>query len=108
VDENGIIQGILASESLSARMDQGLTRLGERASGLADVLQLAKNAVLRTPESEIVYEPGVEMMIQITGKLAIDPDNVPGMKIALKPIASEAKLQELVVAQPFQTVAARP
>src|SRR5262245_30719262 len=99
VDEKGLIQGILASESLSARMDQGLNRLGQRAAGLADFLQLAKNAVLKGPDSEIVYEPGVEMTIQLASKVAIDSDSVPGMSIQLQPIASEQKLQEMVVAQ---------
>jgi hypothetical protein len=108
VDENGAIQGILASETLSARMDQGLTKLGQRASGLADILQLAKNAVVKTTDSEIVYEPGVEMTIQLTAKTAIEPDSVPGMQIRFEPIGSEARLQELVDAQPFQTVAAKP
>src|SRR5580704_5598890 len=33
VDESGVIQGIVASESLSNRMDQGLDKLSNRASG---------------------------------------------------------------------------
>jgi hypothetical protein len=108
VDENGAIQGILASETLSARMDQGLNKLGQRASGLADILQLAKNAVVKTTDSEIVYEPGVEMTVQLTAKTAIEPGAAPGMQIRFEPISSEAQLQQLVNAQPFQTVAAKP
>jgi hypothetical protein len=108
VDEKGVILGILASETLSARMDQGLSKLSQRASGLADLLQLAKNTVLKATESEIVYEPGIEMTVQLASKVAIDPGSVPGMSIQLQPIASEQKLQEMVVAQPFQTVAAKP
>jgi hypothetical protein len=108
VDEAGAIQGILAAETLSARMDQGLTKLGQRASGLADILQIAKSAVVKTTDAEIVYEPGVEMTIQLTEKTAIDPDAVPGMQVSFQPISSEARLQQLVNAQPFQTVAAKP
>jgi hypothetical protein len=108
VDETGAIQGILASETLSARMDQGLTKLGQRASGLADILQIAKSAVVKTTDSEIVYEPGVEMTLQLAAKAAIEPGAVPGMQISFQPISSEAQLQQMVNAQPFQTVAAKP
>src|SRR6266849_919087 len=85
VDELGAIQGILASETLSARMDQGLTKLGQRASGLADILQIAKNAVVKTADSEIVYEPGVEMTLQLTAKTAIAAGSAPGKAIRFQP-----------------------
>jgi hypothetical protein len=108
VDENGVIQGILSSETLSARMDQGLTKLGGRAQGLADILQIAKSAVVKTTDSEIVYPPGVEMTLALTDKMTIDPGAVPGMTVNLQPIAAESQLRQLVNAQPFQTVAAKP
>src|SRR5579859_5238725 len=89
VDENGAIQGILASETLSARMDQGLSKLGERAQGLADILQIAKTAVVKTTDSEIVYGPGVEMTLALSSKVAIDLGSLPGMTIKLQSIAAE-------------------
>jgi hypothetical protein len=107
VDEAGAIQGILASETLSARMDQGLSKLGERAQGLADILQIAKSAVVKTTDSEIVYAPGVEMTLTLTGKATIDSD-IPGMAINVQPVAAESRLQQLVNSQPFQTIAAKP
>ena len=107
VDENGAIQGILASETLSARMDQGLSKLGERAQGLADILQIAKSAVVKTTDSEIVFGPGVEMTLALTGKATIDSD-IPGMAINVQPVAAESRLQQLVNSQPFQTIAAKP
>ena len=108
VDDNGAIQGILASETLSARMDQGLSKLGGRAQGLADILQIAKTAVVKTTDSEIVYDAGVEMTLALTGKATIEPGAIPGMTIKLQPIAAESRLQQLVNSQPFQTVAAKP
>src|SRR6202140_4357078 len=66
VDEKGAIQGILASETLSARMDQGLSKLGEHAQGLADILQIAKAVVVKSTDSEIVYGPGVEMTLALS------------------------------------------
>ncbi len=108
VDDKGVIQGILASETLSAKMDQGLSKLGDRAQGLADILQIAKAAVVKTADSEIVYPPGVEMTLALTGKVTIDPGAIPGMTINLQPIVAESRLQQLVNSQPFQTVAAKP
>ena len=108
VDETGAIQGTLASETLSARMDQGLTKLGQRASGLADILQIAKNAVVKTTDSEIVYEPGVEMTLQLTAKTPIAPGSVPGRNISFAPLSGEGQLLKLVNAQPFLTKAAKP
>src|SRR5215813_2229343 len=89
-------------------MDQGLTRLGQRASGLADILQIAKSAIVKTTDSEIVFEPGVEMTLQLTARTRIEAGAVPGMQISFQPISSEAQLQQMVNAQPFQTVAAKP
>jgi hypothetical protein len=108
VDDSGAIQGILASETLSARMDQGLSKLGERAQGLADILQIAKTAVVRATDSEIVYAPGVEMTLALSSKVTIQQGDIPGMTIKLQPIAGESELHQLVNSQPFQTVAAKP
>ena len=82
-------------------MDQGLTKLSQRASGLAEILQIAKGAVVKTTDSEIVYEPGLEMTTQVTATTAIDPDTVPGMQISFQPIFSEEGLQQLVNSQPL-------
>jgi hypothetical protein len=108
VDESGVIQGIVASESLSNRMDQGLTKLSARASGLADILQLAKTKLLKTTDSEIVYEPGVEMTIELASKASIDPASVPGLSVPLQPTNPEPRLQQMVDAQPFQSSAEKP
>jgi hypothetical protein len=108
VDESGVIQGIVASESLSSRMDQGLNKLSARASGLADILQLAKTKLIKTTDSEIVYEPGVEMTIELTAKAAIDPGSIPGLSVPPRPTDPEPRLQQMANGQPFQTIAEKP
>ena len=108
VDENGAIIGILGSETLSARMDQGLNKLGQRASGLAEILQIAKSAMVKSTDSEVVYEPGVEMTLQLTAKTPIAPGSVPGKNISFAPLSGEGQLLKLVNAQPFLTKAAKP
>src|SRR5438270_10376779 len=89
-------------------MDQGLNKLRQHASGLAEILQIAKNAMVKTTDSEIVYEPGVEMTLQLTSKTAIAPGSIPGQKISFRPFSAENQLQQLVNAQPFLTKAAKP
>src|SRR5262249_23705570 len=43
VNSNGQIQGILASESISARLDSGIAKIAQRYSGLAGLLEKAKS-----------------------------------------------------------------
>jgi hypothetical protein len=105
VDESGRIVGILASETISARLDQGINKVGQKYSGLADILEAAKGAVLKATEGEIVYEPGVEMKLALTQPLEVKATEA-GPK--LEPIPSEAELIDLVNQQPFQTVAEKP
>jgi len=59
VDSEGQILGILAGETISGRLDEGLSKLAERAAGFAGILGTVKGAVLKAPESDITYEPGV-------------------------------------------------
>jgi len=108
VDDQGVIQGILASESLSNRMDSGLSKLSGRASGLADILQLAKTKLIKTTDSEIVYDAGVEMTLELLAKAAVDSGGVPGVSINLQPVAADAGLSSMASSQPFQTIAEKP
>jgi hypothetical protein len=44
---SGQINGILASETLTHRLDTGISKVAERYSGFADFLGMAKSAVLK-------------------------------------------------------------
>jgi hypothetical protein len=105
VTEQGRIIGILASETLSARMDQGLERLAGRSAGLAGLLGAVKGAVVREADPEIVYEPGAELTIRL-----LEPANVAaaGTEPHLEPVAHEEDMVALVNRQPFQTTAQKP
>jgi hypothetical protein len=106
VDTAGKIIGILASETLAARANQGISKVEQRNAALAGILQAAKGAVLTgTPTGEIKYEPGVELKLKLLEPLtwkeaATEP--------ALKPISNEQELSDLVNAQAFQTIAENP
>ena len=56
--------------SLSGRLDAGLGKLAERSSGFADLLSTVKKAVLRAPESDIAYDAGTDLEIELTAPLA--------------------------------------
>src|SRR5262249_16629806 len=101
VNSNGQIQGILASESISARLDSGISKIGQRFGGLAGILEKAKSAVLQEPDANIVYDSGVELTIKLDQPLDLKPcDNGFGK---LQPVASESQLIRTVITQPFQT-----
>jgi hypothetical protein len=106
VTEEGRITGILASETLSARMDQGIGKVAGKYAGLADILGAVKGAVLKPADAEISYEPGVELRIRLNEPLDMEP--VSGAEPRFEPISSEGDLTKLVVHQPFRTVAENP
>ena len=108
IDDKGQIQGILASETITGRIDSGIERLAQRYSGLAGVLGVAKNAVLKPAESDITYDAGVEMTLTLTAPLQLKAAGGAGPAAQIVPFADEAALERLVAAEPFQTVAENP
>lgn len=105
VDATGKVIGILASETLSSRIDQGIGKLAERNEVLAGILEAAKGAVLKETNAQIAFEPGVEMTLQLT-----EPVRWEGEADSLKipPVQDEAGLYRLVNQEPFQTMAENP
>ena len=104
VDENGKIIGILASETISAKMDEGLQKLGAKSSTLSGILNTAKSVAVGETDSSITYEPGTEMIYRVLQPFDWpDPPRPPN----LQPV-DQQNLSELVNAQPFQTIADSP
>jgi hypothetical protein len=107
LDESGRIIGILASETISSRMDDGLQRLGNRLAGLASILQTAKDSFVKQADPEIDYGPGVEMTLKLTKPLQPKSPSA-SLDSYAHPIQPEGDLSVLVNTQPFQTVADKP
>ena len=105
--DTGQILGIIASETLSGRLESGIGRVAQKYSGLAGVLEAAKSTVVKAPEAEIVYEPGVEMTLKLNKPLEVAAAPA-GVGPHLEPIPGEDALVRLVVKQPFQTAAQSP
>ena len=106
VDEQGQIVGILASETISARLDQQLEKLGK--SDLAGLLGAAKQIFMKEPQADIDYPSGTEVTVKLLAPVSFN-DSSPGDRIPWSEmISSDPDLIKLVNAQPFRTVAEKP
>ncbi len=105
VDSDGKITGIKASDTGSARLDQGINKVTQKYPGLGDLLSTVKQAVLKETDANIDFEPGVEMTIALTKPLDWTGSvSAP----AVKPVEPEDALARLVAREPFQTMAQKP
>ena len=105
VDKDGRILGIIASQTGSGRLDQGINKVTEKYAGLGELLGAVKQAVVKEADANIDYEAGVEMTIEVTKALAWTGDSNGPSVNALEP-ADE--LSALVNEQPFRTRAVKP
>jgi LssY C-terminus len=107
VDDQGQINGILASETITSRMDTGIDKIAQKYSGLADLLRAAKSAVLKPPDTDITYNAGVEMTLRLLAPLTLAAGGA-GPAGTAGPIPEENALAALVNREPFQTLAKSP
>jgi hypothetical protein len=105
VDKDGRILGIVASQTGSGTLDQGINKVTEKYSGLGELLGTIKQAVLKPTDANIDYEPGVEMTIELTKPLTWTGDARGPNVRAVEP---QNELASLVNEQPFRTRAAKP
>jgi len=105
VDANGKILGIIASQTGSGRLDQGINKVAERNQGLADLLKTIKDTVVKEADANIDFEPGAELSIELT-----KPINWTGVvKVPdVRAIEPQDALARLVNSLPYRTEAAKP
>jgi hypothetical protein len=108
VDDQGQINGILATETVGGRLDAGLSKLGEEYTGFADILSAAKNAVFQQASTDISYPPGVEMTLRLAEPLELPPGKAAASAPGARPFAGRGALPQLVEREPYQTMAQRP
>jgi len=104
VTEDGTIQGILAGDTITGKLDSGINRISTHNSGLAGVLGTIKNTVFKAAESDISYDSGVELTLKLTNSIDISPPERP----KLEPFPDPAALEKRIAAEAFQTVAENP
>jgi hypothetical protein len=105
LDADGRILGIVAAETGSGRLDQGINKVAQKYPGLADLLGSVKQAVVKEADPNIDYEPGVELTIELTKPLAWTGDATAPSVTGIEP---QATLSTLVLRQPFRTTAENP
>src|SRR5690348_9249398 len=69
IDEAGRIVGIVAAQTASARLDQGINKIAQKYPELGDLLGAAKQSVVKETDATINYGPGVEMTLELTKSL---------------------------------------
>ena len=106
VDEQGQIDGILANETITGRLDAGLDKLSDQYSGFASVLSAAKNAAFHGASTDIVYPKGIEMTLKLEKPLTVPPVRIPAPPAW--PAAALKRLAPRISRDPFQTTAQRP
>jgi hypothetical protein len=110
LDDAGVINGIEPSQTYSARIDQGIAKLGanERFAALAAIIQGTKEALkIEDANANIDYDAGVELNIRLTAPLDWKgPVNGPESKLHSFP--DEKAVMTLVNSQPYRTVAEKP
>ncbi len=108
VDDQGQINGILASDTTAGKIDSEVGKLQDRLGGLGNLLGSATKAVVQRVDQEITYEAGVEMTLQLTAPAYLKAPGGPGPLASLKPVPDRAALAALAAGEPFQTVAQKP
>jgi hypothetical protein len=110
VDDKGVIAGISPSDTLSARINQGIGKLGanDKFAGLAGLIQGAKQALkIDDANPNIDYDPGVEFTLRLTQPLDWRVTD-QGFAAKLLPFPGQDALADLVNRQPFRTVSENP
>ena len=108
IDDQGQINGILASETITGQLDTELDKLANKYAGLADVLGAAKKAVLKPSDTDITYDAGSELELKLTKPLQLVAPGGPGVAANVDAIPNEPELEHLVAGEPFQTRAQNP
>jgi hypothetical protein len=80
VDDQGAFKVSLHPRPAPLKLDEGINKVAEKYPSFADLLGTVKQGVLKAPDANIDYKPGVEMTIELTKPMewngAADAPNV--------------------------------
>lgn len=105
VGSDGLITGIVASQTWEGQLNQGISKLENNHPGLAGLLGQARDAFVKNVDASISYPAGVDMEIKLTKGLTCHP---PSNMTTIPEIGALNQLTALVDAQPDRTVAGNP
>jgi hypothetical protein len=105
VGSDGLITGIVASQTWEGRLNEGIGKLENNHPGLAGLLGQARDAFVKKVDASISYPAGVDMEVKLTKDLTCHP---PANVTSIPEISGLDQLTALAVAQPDRTVAGNP
>jgi hypothetical protein len=110
IDDKGLITGIAPGGTLSARIDQGISKLqsNDKLAGLAELITGTKQALkIQDANPNIDYDAGSEFTLRLTQPFEWRAGD-PGPTSKLQAFPNQDGLADLVNRQPFRTAAENP
>jgi hypothetical protein len=106
IDENGVITGTPSSDTYTSRLNRGIEKMSEheKLSGLAGILQAAKNVLVEDTDPDITYDTGVEMTLRTDASFDVMKPSA-GMAAGVQPIPNDSGLASLVAHLPLRAMA---
>jgi hypothetical protein len=105
VGSDGLITGIVASQTWYGRANEGISKVSNSHPGLADLLGSVRDAMVKQVDASITYSPGVDLEAKLTKPLDWKQ---PAASYSIAPIEPAAQLAALVAEEPNRTAAASP
>lgn len=105
VDKSGLITGIVASRTLEAEIEKGISKLSSHDQQFGQLLSGLKSILLQQVDASIDYKPGVELTVRLTKPLEWSAPATGGMPAAITPAEP---IIALVYSEPFRTMAQSP
>lgn len=105
IGTDGLITGILASETWYGRMNSGIAKVENRHPGLAGILGTVRDSFVKQVDASITYPAGVDMQVKLTSDIKCTP---PGNPPILPPIEPADQIATLANTEPNRTTAGNP
>ncbi|MBV9085713.1 MAG: LssY C-terminal domain-containing protein [Acidobacteriaceae bacterium] len=105
VDDTGLITGIMPSQTIEGRIEQGIGKIAGRGQQFGQLLAGFESAFVNKVDPSITFRPGVDLVLKLTKPLEWD---APGLPDEIPDLTSNSSLIELVNSEPFRTVAENP
>lgn len=105
VGPDGLITGIVASQTWYGRINQGIGKMSSSHPALADILGSVRDSIVKEVDASITYPPGVDLEAKLTK--ALDWKQQP-TNYSVASIEPADQLAALVAAEPNRTTAANP
>lgn len=105
IGTDGLITGILASETWYGRMNSGISKVENSHPGLAGILGSVRDSFVKQVDASINYPAGVDMQIKLTSDLKCAPPGNPPILPAIQPADQVATLANT---EPNRTTAGQP